>query len=346
MLSNCRMNCAALVELLDRAEAIALPADRRRGTSLAVGVREKVASMQLQYMLPIAVALRQTPSCSFGTHAFDVAHGSHPQAKLVSLSGSWNAVDPREDIHMKRVEMAAQKLAGADPRRRSATALLLAKVVTPVAARAFQGLRDSMRRLAQLTKEIQKLACAAQLTTEAILQQGVDAASHCLGELRRLCNAHKRLGDVPASLEASVDREIRSAVWVAWEDACDRARKGGKEAQKAAEWAEGQELVPEPTIVELALERCRFITELRKDSGYLRFTRAVEAVAPEHVARKRARDEYEAEFGGGFVEVEPNSRIYVLRDDYERVALEHEARERLRKRREEMQARLAAVQVM
>ena len=97
--------------------------------------------------------------------------------------------------------MVAKQLAGCDVRRSGAAAAVLAKVVTPTAAHAFQGLRSSMRRLGQLTKEIQRLGGELQLRDDTILTQAVADVSHCLSELRRLADAHRQLAEVPESLE-------------------------------------------------------------------------------------------------------------------------------------------------
>ena len=121
------------------------------------------------------------------------------------------------------------------------------------------------------------------------------------------------------------------------------ARKGGKSAARAAEWAEGCELKAEMAAVELAQERARWSRRLRLDKQYIRFCRAAELAAPEEVARKRARIEFEIENGCDFVEVEPNSRVYVRKDDHDHAMLLRQEREKLQARREHMQMRLSKV---
>jgi hypothetical protein len=102
-------------------------------------------------------------------------------------------------------------------------------------------------------------------------------------------------------------------------------------------------LKAEMAAVELAQERARWSRRLRLDKQYIRFCRAAELAAPEEVARKRARIEFEIENGCDFVEVEPNSRVYVRKDDHDHAMLLRQEREKLQARREHMQMRLSKV---
>jgi hypothetical protein len=362
LVCSLRINCKVLSSLLDRTEGVAFPKSRRRCALMAEALHELAVKIQLNYALSLAAdsmpLTAEKGSWEYSKQSsvmVDAAYGTHADSIKASTLGRWNTVDALEDQYLKWIEcvhdrLSLQKISATDGvtddqrggcSKPCTAALMLSRITTPATARAFQALQCNTRMMTQLARELQKLPDDSMSPT--VLTEGVEMVRNFTAGLGRLAGARKHLKEVPAALEHLTEHAIRAATWHAWDEACDLARRGGKSATRAADWAENCQLKAEMAAVELAQERARWCRKLRLDKDYIRFCKAAELAAPEEVARKRARIEFEMENGCDFVEVEPNARVYVRKEDHDRKVLIEQEREKIQKRRELLNAKLSKV---
>ena len=233
--------------------------------------------------------------------AYILSMGLHEYNRLFSLCGNWSGVEAARDADVKCVELAAEELGSLVGKAVGSDAL--SRVVTPIAALAFQELRCAARRLPVLLKQVRKHA--AHLVGDKsleLLDNAVSETTELQADVRKLLDAHPALGDAPDSLEARVRAVVEQARFAAWHRAYDMARRGGRCAQEAAVWAEERKFVPSPVLVDMTMEGLKHTPYLRSDDGYQRFAKAVEN-ASASAGHKRSRTEFEADFCG-FVEIE------------------------------------------
>jgi hypothetical protein len=247
LVSSVRLNSKTMAGLLDRTEAIAFSGEKRRCAVMAKALHDKAVEIQLKYVLsltatgiPLTVSTDSPEYLKQSSLIVDAAYGIHCDSTKASKHGRWNTVDCLEDVHLRRAEClhevvsrqnastAAGQVGSCRPKCSSA-ALILSRITTPATARAFQAVQCSMKRVAQLAKDLQKVPESNMSPT--VLAMGVDMARDFTTKLARLAGARRDLKEVPKALEHSADHAIRAATWHAWEEACDLARKRAARAQ-------------------------------------------------------------------------------------------------------------------